>query len=301
MVMSSDNTERIGVNAVEAIFLSFDWVFRPQVISDYGIDAQVEVWEHKKFTGKLLALQIKSGASYFRKKGDDYVFYGEVKHLDYWTRHPLPVFIILHNPDNGLTLWQKVERRLAAVTDKGWSITIPAGNVLDAQSKHYLSEGIASDPESIRRFNFAFDLPTMRLLQGKDEIYFEINDWVNKSLNIRDVEVYFDERGRKSPDFVIPVTAPMRNYVDFMLYYFPWLDFIHLETEETASAEIEVHALQVWVNDLGKSYIAIEDFFVNGRPEPEEPDESENEEPRDEAEADWDAPWVADAIKRDQS
>jgi hypothetical protein len=50
--MPHDNTERVGVNAVEAIFLGFKWTFRPQVISDYGIDAQVEVWEHEKFTGK---------------------------------------------------------------------------------------------------------------------------------------------------------------------------------------------------------------------------------------------------------
>lgn len=87
MTQSRDNTERVGVNAVEAIFLGFKWVFRPQPISDYGLDAQIEIWEAEKFTGKLVALQIKSGASYFeRKKGDDYVFTGELKHLDYWTR-----------------------------------------------------------------------------------------------------------------------------------------------------------------------------------------------------------------------
>ena len=83
--MPHDNTERVGVNAVEAIFLGFNWTFRPQVISDYGIDAQVEVWDHDKVTRKLLALQIKSGASYFKKKGDAYVFHGELRHLDYWT------------------------------------------------------------------------------------------------------------------------------------------------------------------------------------------------------------------------
>jgi hypothetical protein len=33
--MPHDNTERIGINAVEAIFLGFKWTFRPQVISDY--------------------------------------------------------------------------------------------------------------------------------------------------------------------------------------------------------------------------------------------------------------------------
>ena len=55
-------TERVGVNAVEAIFLNeLNWAFREQTVSDYGIDAQVEVMEDGKPTGKLIALQIKSG------------------------------------------------------------------------------------------------------------------------------------------------------------------------------------------------------------------------------------------------
>jgi hypothetical protein len=51
-------------------------------------------------TGKLIALQIKTGASYFRPKGDDFVFYGELRHLEYWTRHSLPMFLVLHDPSS---------------------------------------------------------------------------------------------------------------------------------------------------------------------------------------------------------
>lgn len=41
---SHNQTERIGINAVEATFLSeFDWIFREQPVSDFGIDAQVEI------------------------------------------------------------------------------------------------------------------------------------------------------------------------------------------------------------------------------------------------------------------
>jgi len=60
-------------------------------------------------TGRLIALQIKTGESYFKKKGNDYVFSGDLRHLEYWTNHALPVFIVLHNPKNGMTLWQKIE------------------------------------------------------------------------------------------------------------------------------------------------------------------------------------------------
>jgi hypothetical protein len=149
--------ERRGVNAVESIFLNeLGWLFREQMVSDFGIDTQVEVVENNEPTGKLIALQIKSGASYFRRKGNDFVFYGEKRHLEYWIRHSLPVFLILHDPDRNLVLWQKVERRLANITDKGWSIIVPSANLLNAASKVFLSDGIAHDDESIRRFTDAF-------------------------------------------------------------------------------------------------------------------------------------------------
>src|SRR5258708_29082347 len=135
MTEKDPTIERIGVNAVEAIFLNdFGWLFREQTVSDYGIDAQVEVVENNEPTGKLIALQIKTGASYFRPKGDDFVFYGELRHLEYWTRHSLPMFLVLHDPEKKLTLWQKVERPLAHVTDKGWAILAPAGNVLNTST-----------------------------------------------------------------------------------------------------------------------------------------------------------------------
>src|SRR5690349_8491000 len=91
----SQNVSRAGVHAVAEIFEhDFRWFFREQHESDFGIDAQVETTDEEgRPSGKLLALQIKSGASYFRQRGADYVYHGSLEHLDYWTRHCLPVFI----------------------------------------------------------------------------------------------------------------------------------------------------------------------------------------------------------------
>lgn len=55
----TNQTERVGVNAVEAIFLSMGWIFREQTISDFGIDAHVEPKDDGIPTGQLIALQIK--------------------------------------------------------------------------------------------------------------------------------------------------------------------------------------------------------------------------------------------------
>ena len=193
-------TERVGVNAVEAIINNvFGWFFREQPIGDYGVDAQVEEMINGLPTGKLIALQIKTGQSYFRSQGDDFVFYGETRHLKYWTQHRLPVYIIIHNPENGLTLWQKFERRLVKEGSKGWSLTIPSTNILNAEAKRYFEMEIAADPKSIRQFDLAVDYADMKLLSGR-EVYFQVNDWVNKSLNMRDVGVFFDDPNKDTPD-----------------------------------------------------------------------------------------------------
>lgn len=266
--------DRVGLNAVEKIILEeFRWFFREQPISDHGIDAHIEELDGKdRPTGKLIALQIKSGTSYFRKRGEDYVFHGELRHLDYWTNHSLPCFIILHNPESGLMLWQKVERRLATVSGKRWSIVIPSRNVLDKTAKQYFEREVAADPESIRRFNMAFDLKIMRQINVKDTTYFEINWWVNKQLNMRDVGVMFDEPGKDEPDLKIPLWAPAQNMLEFMTRYFPWLDYEYNEISDPTGGEVQVHSIRVWLNDLGKSYLAVEDYFSNGLPEREEPE-----------------------------
>jgi hypothetical protein len=266
-------TERRGINAVEAIFLDeFRWFFREQAVSDVGIDAQVEVAEHGQATGKLIALQIKSGPSHFRKQGSDYVYHGTQRHLDYWLGHSLPVYLILHDPDRKLTLWQKVERHLARVTDSGWSIIIPAGNILSAAFKESIVAGIPTDLPSIRRARMAMDLDLMKQLADEEEIYFEIEHWVNKTLGMRGIAIMFDETDKTEPDATLDFMYPVGSHERLMAWWFPWLDYEYIETRDLMSGEVETVVLHVWVNDLGKSYIAVEDYFVDGVPEPELPE-----------------------------
>lgn len=62
------SSERLGVNAVEEALRKMGWLFRDQPISDFGIDAHAEPTSDDVPTGQLIALQIKSGAAYFRKR-----------------------------------------------------------------------------------------------------------------------------------------------------------------------------------------------------------------------------------------
>jgi hypothetical protein len=289
-------TERIGVNAVEKIFVgAFGWFFREQSVSDHGVDAQVEEIVDGKPTGKLIALQIKTGTSYFRPLGKDFVFYGEQRHLDYWTHHRLPVYIILHNPDTGLTLWQKFERRLVKKTAKGWSITIPSANVLNEHAKRYFEMETAADPDSIRRFNLAVDYGDMQRFAGR-EVFFKVNEWVNKTLNMRDVDVYFDDHTKATPDQTFRFWTPARSVESYMARYFPWLDFEYADETEEIAGEVEVHTISVQLNAIAESFMTLEEYYANGAPEQSAPEVEQYAEPDDD---ELNALYMERAIDRD--
>jgi hypothetical protein len=265
-------TERVGVAVVDGIISrDFGWFFREQTIGDFGVDAQIEEIVDNKPTGKLIALQIKTGKSYFRPQGDDFVFYGDSRHLDYWTHHRLPVYIILHNPETGQTLWQKFERRLVKRTSKGWSIIIPSKNILNAEARRYFATEIAADPESIRRFNLAIDYADMKRFAGR-EVFFKIDEWVNKSLNMRDVEVYFDDPNKHPPDHVFHFWTPAPSVEAYMAKYFPWLDFDYADETEEIAGEVEVHTLSVQLNSIAESFMTLEEYYANGASEQEPPE-----------------------------
>lgn len=107
---SKSRTGRIGVAGVQLLFERLGWIFREQPIEDYGIDAHVEVVENNTATGKLIALQIKSGKSWFKEKNSEgFVFRGKTEHLEYWQQHSLPVMIVLYQDDEQIAYWQAVK------------------------------------------------------------------------------------------------------------------------------------------------------------------------------------------------
>ena len=263
-----DNTERRGVNAVEGIFLDMGWKFREQAISDYGIDAHVEPCDHEgKPTGQLIALQIKSGASYFKKRGNDFVFHGEERHLQYWQNHVLPVFIILHDPEIGLTLWQRVERQFITAGRSGrWSIVVPAQQTLTSSSAQFIQHGIASDPASVRRFRLAINLPLIREIAEraeKEDVFLILDEWVHKTLNFRETKIVFGDSGSEA-DYVVDTWMPQGDINEIMAKYFPWLEYEYEHEIDDGSGEVEGHTLRVELNKLGTGLLEVEAFVENG-------------------------------------
>ena len=61
------STERIGISSVQLLFEKIGYIFREQPVSDFGIDAHIEVVQENVVTSKLIAAQIKSGVSWFKE------------------------------------------------------------------------------------------------------------------------------------------------------------------------------------------------------------------------------------------
>lgn len=88
----ANTTERIGVSYCSLIAAKTEWMFREQPIDDIGIDAHMERTDTDGKVQQLLALQIKSGESYFKENKGDYVVFRDIddRQYNYWTTNTLP-------------------------------------------------------------------------------------------------------------------------------------------------------------------------------------------------------------------
>lgn len=138
---NTDLTERAGVFAIAAQVTSLGLIFRETSNSDVGIDAQIEYVSDGVAIGKLIAVQAKSGRSYLNDKGDHFAFYPMEKHKTYWECFPLPVVVMLHDPDSD--------------------------DVYYSDARYYLSI-----PERERRYNYIPVFKSQKLRETtKDELF----------------------------------------------------------------------------------------------------------------------------------
>jgi hypothetical protein len=266
-------TDREGVNAVERIFVKeLGWIFREQTIADWGIDAHVEVANEQEPTGRLLALQIKSGKSFFKKTGN-ITFHGKRRHLQYWINHSLPVVIVLHNPETGETLWRRV--KYEDVKHKSWddwTLEIRRDQALNAGACEQLQQGV-SDISAYRRIRLALDGPLIREFSQQADVYLQIEQWPNKSLSFRGARIFYDDLEKAEPDHGFGIFSPARDIQRYMELYWPWVSCEYVnEPDLSGFSEVTTHDFNVVLNDVGKAFLLLEDYYENGRDGTDVPD-----------------------------
>ncbi len=134
--------ERLGIAAVQIYAARSKQIWRETDTGDVGIDGQLEFVNAEGFaTGRMVAVQVKSGPSFFKHEADTgWKFYPEDKHRYYWESFPLPVILILHNPDNEESYWVDVRQALRMPKEQQAFVELPSENRLEATEPTTLFE-----------------------------------------------------------------------------------------------------------------------------------------------------------------
>lgn len=134
----------LGLDVViDLVHRELGWEFRKTPLeSDFGIDGYIDIVTPERYvTGKSLAVQVKSGASYFREKSENgWIFRGQIKHVNYYLNNPTKVLLVLVDENSKKAWWRLFEIYETSRTDSGWHIEIPSSNILTQSTKNKLEE-----------------------------------------------------------------------------------------------------------------------------------------------------------------
>lgn len=110
-------TAKEGINFIRGAVESGGSLFiKIEQENDLGIDALIEFIKNERPLNKQIAIQIKSGASYYTTEANECAF-PIGSHRAYWNQHPLPVFGLVYVPALQTAYWVNIKRYLKANPD----------------------------------------------------------------------------------------------------------------------------------------------------------------------------------------
>jgi hypothetical protein len=149
---NSTHVERTGVHALARLVEGQGHAFREHFVHDRGIDGHIELFDrYGDPTGRFIAVQIKSGRSYFRRADENVAtFYVADRHHAYWQKHQMPVILVLHDPASSRLIWQHVCSENIVRTAKGWRIDVPFENDLSTPLSFVMLDAISASQFDVR-------------------------------------------------------------------------------------------------------------------------------------------------------
>jgi hypothetical protein len=279
--MNKPQTERLGVAALEYFFAEHGWLFREQTTHDYGIDAHVEIVTDQRPTGKLIAIQIKAGTSFFAEEtNNEFIFRADDSHIAYWVGHSMPVVVVLFNPETKQAYWQHVSRETVESTGKGWKLSIPKVSMFEHEERCLEDFAQLTQPEPyVRRLNrLRIDRHWMDLIVDGYEVRVQFDDWINKSLPRYQITIFAEDEKETWPTLY----APGVGIEEMLAHFFPWANvatdwdacdeyqagkYEHSEPEElipiSENGETATYSLLLSLNELGRSFLEIDDYLAD--------------------------------------
>ena len=196
----ANTTERIGVSYCSLIASKTEWMFREQPIDDIGIDAHMERTDKDGKVQQLLALQIKSGESYFKENKGDYVVFRDIddRQYNYWTTNTLPCIVVLYNPNDDMCIWQKLTAETIQKTrggaGKGYYVNVPINQVFLDDISNELLLTFTNLPEHMTNYNFLLSQKKfMQIIKDGGIVKLHSEEWVNKCSGKGKTELIVDD------------------------------------------------------------------------------------------------------------
>lgn len=228
-----------------------DWLFREQPTEDYGIDAHVEVVDGEDVRGRLLALQIKSGESWFdQPTAGGWWYRPDEDHVTYWTHHSLPVVVVLYNPSTKLCHWQLVA---AATLERsktgGWKLLVPESHLLNADAAAAWRDAAAGDPYELRLRELRLAKPWMEMLADGTRLVVDFEEWINKSSGRGTLSIGIDNEDGNDPEELVTwqLFVGPANYAEAVPKLFAWADVdVHEQTYEDAEYDLYQAECSIW-------------------------------------------------------
>ncbi len=110
-------TSKTGVNFIRSAVEGAGSLFHKiEMENDLGIDALIELIRDEKPLNKQIAIQIKSGQSYYNSEKEE-VLIPIMQHRNYWSKHPLPVIGIVYIPTLKRAHWVDIKPYLKSNPD----------------------------------------------------------------------------------------------------------------------------------------------------------------------------------------
>ncbi|MBR7830655.1 DUF4365 domain-containing protein [Actinospica sp. MGRD01-02] len=256
--MKRKASARVGSAAVThtqmAVEDELGWLFRGQSTEDYGIDAHAEVVDGEYVRGRLLALQIKGGESWFGETAPEgWWFRPDVEHVQYWTNHSLPVAVVLYHPGTQKCHWQLVNpETLVKTSGGGWKLRVPAAQVLDRDAVGPLLKAAEGDPYELRLRELRLAKPWMERLASGSRLLVDFEEWINKSSGRGTISIGVDREDGNEPEELATwhfLVGPA-NYAEAVPRLFAWANAdVHAETYDEAEYDQYEAECSVWDED----------------------------------------------------
>lgn len=267
----ANSTERTGVYHCGEIAERNTWMFREQPVSDVGIDAHMEFIESSGKPKQLLALQIKSGSSWFKERKDEYIIFRDIndRQYNYWTTNSLPCIVVLYNPDDNMCIWQKLTdktiERTHGGSGKGFFVKVPLAQIFlnDSSNKKLLS--FTNLPEHIVNYNFLLSQKEfMQIIKDGGSVKLHSTEWVNKSSGRGKTELIVDD-GKSIKKYLYPYWFPFTPYTEVFPRLFPWADFSVDEDYYEESDESSWREYHCYYDKEDDNWLVVGDTFEEYR------------------------------------